>query len=276
MKPRFWEEHIILFAAYLINQNRKSSTVKSYISAIKAVLANNDIVVNENRYLLNSLTSACRLQNDTVRMKFPIQKDLLHLILKMTGQFFADKGQMYFKNLYMAIFAAAYYGLFRIGELTDSSHVVKACDVHIALNKRKLLFVLHSSKTHHFNVKPQLIKISSTYKNHSGHILSPQSLQKPGSYCPYQILRMYVNTRGRYRTPHENFFIFADHSPVKPYHVRLILRNMLQLLKIDPTNYCCHAFRAGRSIDLLKLGLSVETIKKIGRWKSNAVYNYLR
>ena len=53
----------------------------------------------------------------------------------MTNQFFADKGQMYLKKLYMAIFAPAYYGLFCIGELTDSPHVVKTCDVHIALNK---------------------------------------------------------------------------------------------------------------------------------------------
>ena len=51
-------------------------------------------------------------------------------------------------KLYQVLIITTYYGMFRIGEVTLSDHVVKARDVHIALNKPKLLFVLHSSKTH--------------------------------------------------------------------------------------------------------------------------------
>ena len=35
-----------------------------------------------------------------------------------------------------------------------------------------------------------------------------------------------------------------------------------------------HGIRLGHVTDLLNLGVSVETIKKLGRWKSNAVYVY--
>ena len=35
-KPRSWEDRIILFAGYLIENEKKSSTVRSYVSAIKA------------------------------------------------------------------------------------------------------------------------------------------------------------------------------------------------------------------------------------------------
>ena len=62
--------------------------------------------------------------------------------------------------LYRAIFLTAYYGLFRIGELTDSAHAVKAEDVHVGVNKDKPMFVLHTSKTHNRGSKPQIIKIS--------------------------------------------------------------------------------------------------------------------
>ena len=55
----------------------------------------------------------------------------------------------------------AYYGLFRIGELTFSEHAVRAKDVHVGTNKKKMLFVLHSSKTHDKGSKPQLIKVTS-------------------------------------------------------------------------------------------------------------------
>ena len=58
-KPIEWCDRIVLFAAHLIEQKKKSQTVKSYVSAIKAVLKCNDIKVCENRYLLNSLTRAC-------------------------------------------------------------------------------------------------------------------------------------------------------------------------------------------------------------------------
>ena len=44
----------------------------------------------------------------------------------------------------------------------------------------------------------------------------------------------------------------------------------------DDTLYGTHSLRSGRTCDLYKLGLSVETIKKIGRWKSNAVFRYLK
>ena len=38
-KPTNWEDRITLFAGHLIHLGRKSNTVKSYISAIKAVLS---------------------------------------------------------------------------------------------------------------------------------------------------------------------------------------------------------------------------------------------
>ena len=83
-KPDTWEHRINLFAAHLIHNNRKAATVKSYISAIKAVLSDINIVVNEDKYLLQSLTKACKLQNDQVTIRLPIHKDMLNLVLKTT------------------------------------------------------------------------------------------------------------------------------------------------------------------------------------------------
>ena len=54
------------------------------------------------------------------------------------------------------------------------------------------------------------------------------------------------------------------------------LKFMLQKLKLNADLYNVHSLRIGHCGDLLKMGVSVETIKKIGRWKSNAVFNYLR
>ena len=47
--------------------------------------------VNENRYLLNSLTKACRYQNDQVQTRLPIQRRLLQLIINQIQEQFADQ-----------------------------------------------------------------------------------------------------------------------------------------------------------------------------------------
>ena len=94
-KPRNWEDRLFLFVGHLINENKKSITVRCYISAMKAVLHSNDIKINENKYLLSSLTKACWLHNDTFNLKLPIHKDVLHVILQSIYQCFADEGQLY-------------------------------------------------------------------------------------------------------------------------------------------------------------------------------------
>ena len=276
IKPNNWEEHITLFAGYLVNEKLKSSTIKSYVSAIKVVLVDNNITVLENRYILNSLTKACRVINDQVHLCLPIQKDLVNLLLSTIEDHFLNIRQVYLVKLYLALLSTTYYGLFCIGEVTDSQHSVKASDVHIAKNKNKILFILHSSKKHDLDQPPQTIKITSLkMKGEQRHAAVANCLEVR-SHCPYVLLQNYLNCRKKYKDDDENFFIFLDGSAVKPQHFHFLLKCMLQKLQIDDTHYQCHGLHAGRAMDLLKYGLSVETIKKIGHWKSNAVYAYLR
>ena len=70
-------------------------TVQSYISAIRSVLTDINIFVDEDKYLLRSLTRACRLQNDRIVNRFAIQKGMMELLIKTTIDYFLGKGQMY-------------------------------------------------------------------------------------------------------------------------------------------------------------------------------------
>ena len=51
-KPKHWEDRLNLFVGYLIHTKKQSSMVKSYISAIKAMLKINNIKISEDQYLL--------------------------------------------------------------------------------------------------------------------------------------------------------------------------------------------------------------------------------
>ena len=156
------EDRLTLFVGYMIQSKKQPSTIKSYISTIKAVLLNIGIELNEDRYLLASLTHACKLNNDRICTKLPIQRQLLQLILDRCQDTMLKCNQPYLAVLYRALFTTAYYGMMRIGEVTTGDHPVKAVDVHVGSNKKKLLFILRTSKTHGLGDKPQKIKIMAT------------------------------------------------------------------------------------------------------------------
>ena len=184
-KPDTWEDRIALYVGYLVSCNKQSSMVRSYVSSIKAILENSNIELNEDRCLLSSLARACKLENDRVRQHLPIQKSLLMVLLDHVTLMYAD--QPYLSVLYQTLFSTAYFGLFRVGELTTSEHTVQVDDVHIAVNKQKIMFMLRSSKMHSRSMLPQKIKISS-----SRHKPEPTGLVPYLNYCPYSLIRRYL------------------------------------------------------------------------------------
>ena len=261
----------MLYVGHLVDQQRKSTTIKSYISAIRYVLRQDGVELDRNSTLLTSLTKACQLKNDTVKTHLPIQIKLVQLLVKSLEKYYQNNPQPYLTKLYRALFLTAYYGLFRIGELASSEHCVKVKDVHVGMNKQKMLFILHSSKTHGKHNKPQIIKINGSPGPYHGSEYYHQWL------CPFQALRDYLRVRRSFKNNHANFFIFRDRSPVQPRHVRSILAKLITYNGLQPSLYCFTSLRSGCASDLLELHrCSMEMVRKLGRWKSTAVYTYLR
>ena len=261
-KPHSWEQRLVLFVGYLIDNNRKSSTIRSYISAIKSILSDWKIKINHQDAQLSSLIHACCIKNDRIATRLPVYRELLHILIDKLELILLN--QPYLTCMYKAVFLTAYYGLFRIGKISLSKHVLKAKDVHVGKNKLKMMFVLHSSKTHNKGNKQQIVKLSAESDN-------ARTL-----YCPFRALKLFISERRSYKDDHEPIFIFKDRSPVKPVHLRLIMKKLLVAVGFDYGLYCFHGIRTGRACDLYKLGFSVETIRKMGRWKSSAIYTYLQ
>ena len=68
IKPKSWEDRVNLFIGYKIDQGMQSSTAKSYISAIKGMLVDDGYAWNDQKLLVASLTKACKLINDKVKV----------------------------------------------------------------------------------------------------------------------------------------------------------------------------------------------------------------
>ena len=149
------------------------------------------------------------------------------------------------------------------GEMASGDHPVKAKDVHVGGNKQKILLMLFTSKTHGVYTKPQEIKIWA------------DAQLKNTKYSPFEVTRQYAKVRGGYYDESDPFFVLTDGTPVRPKLVRSALRRVLNRLGLDGKLYGTHSFRIGRASDLQKSGASVDEIKQLGRWKSNAVFKYL-
>ena len=264
-RPKYWEDSASLFGAALVHEGFQSSTLRSYMSAIKGILIDDGYPWDDNKLLLGTLAKACKLVNDRVKTRLPIHKGLLELLLFELQRTYSN--QPYLEVLYKTIFCLSYYGLFRIGELTTGSHPVKAKDVHIGVNKDKILFVLYSSKTHNLGAHPQEIKITANQNYNS----------RKTFFCPFALSRTFLSMRGDYIDEKDPFFVFHDQQPVKPSHVRRVLKNAIKTLDLDPNLYNCHSFRTGRASDMLRNSkYSITQVKVAGRWRSNVVFKYIK
>ena len=195
--PRTWEERVGLYIAHLVYHGAQSSTVKTYISAIKSILIDDDYQWDQSKILFSTLTRACRLINDRVRMRLPIKKCLMELLLHQISLIFDI--QPYLKVLYQCMFCFAYYGLLRIGEITTGNHPIRARNVHMGENKNKIMMVLFTSKTHGLGSYPQKITIS----NDDSQLMNAKSV-----YDPFEITREYSSLRGDYDTENDSYFVF--------------------------------------------------------------------
>ena len=87
---------------------------------------------------------SCKLENDRLKVRLPIQKGLLEMLLFELHRVYND--QPYLEILYKGIFCLAYYGMLRVGEGWGGQHTLKACNVHVGDNKDKIMLVLYTSK----------------------------------------------------------------------------------------------------------------------------------
>ena len=279
--PKSWEHRLSLYCTYLIEvKRRQSSTIKTYASAIKFILKTDGYEWNDGLVLLNTLTKSCKLKNDKLKVRLPIQKGLLELILFRIQRKYGGT-QPYLEAMYISIFLVLYYGLLRVGEVADSIHSIKAINVHEERIHKRLLLLLYTSKTHGRGSPPQkinilgnkTIEITDAIEGRSRYTIKSKDL---GKFCPVEWTRRYIHLRGAISDDSENFYILSDKTPIPPCLLRNLLRETINSLGLEGELYDTHSFRIGRATDLFKAGVDIEDIKQLGRWKSDAVYRYLK
>ena len=150
--------------------------------------------------------------------------------------------QPYLLVMYQAMFAPGYYALMRVGELTQSQHTLKACNVHVAENNDKILLVLRSLKTHGKESYLQEIKIVANRIDTLG-------FQLKRNLSPFKLVRKYIQIRKLCVTQcvneSEQFFVFRDGTLVTATQAQALLKSILSCLNLDEKLYDMYSLRIG-------------------------------
>ena len=261
--PASYNDRLALFTTHLIEMGHPPQTIKSYVSAVKALLKEDGVEIDDKLVALTSLLKSCKYTSKPSSFcRLPIQQGMIDLIIdQMDRNFLYKKNQPYLCILFKSILVLGYYGLLHIGEITmaEGNHAISYGDVHFEENGQKILIVLRSSKMHTHSCKPQIVKINARYNADNFD----------SRFCPCRIARNYLKERGDSK-PEVPFFIFRDRNPVKPENFQAVLKGCIRSIGLDKNLYDTHSLRIGCDHDLLKTGYSVEDNKKLGHWRSNS------
>ena len=240
----------------LLARGRAASTIRTIISAIGTIHKLWHGTDPSKAFLvIRSLKGLEKFAKEKSHL-LPINKTLLSKILKKLPNLNFSK---YLVKALKAMFALAYEGCFRIGEL-----IVSGEDKHtLTINNVQFL----TSKT------PHALKLTlDSFKHHA----APASIliqKRKSRESAYKLVRKYLKVRP---TGEGHLFLDKDRSPFQRNLVASALRACLEGLVEDPAKYNTHSFRVGRTTDLVEEGTPESVIQQVGRWKSTAYRCYYR
>lgn len=252
-------EQLAMFLSYLSLKGLSSKTADLYLTAISFQCKVSNVSDNTKHFLINKLAEGFRRQNKTKRVRLPITYELLEGILTKLPVVCLNSFEV---MLFKAAYVLAYFGFFRVGEVTvpnksvvDSNKVLNLEDVSFIDENRSILVNIRFSKTDQLG-KGTVLKIK----------------QSGSSICPVIILRQYLGQRPKVPGP---LFCHFDGNPLTRYQFSCILQKSIKLINPQLQGFRSHSFRIGAATRAAQLGWPIEKIKEAGRWASEAYKTYI-
>ena len=211
--------------------------------------------VPTQNFLVQKLLAGINKKYGKHDTRLPITIFILH---RLVDSLTKTNNIRYHRILLKAMYLLAFYGLFRIGEITIQ------CDGSISLHDKDItleddgLTIFITNFKYNTSQKPFKISIKS---------------QSDSDLCPVKAMRDYWVLRGNKPGP---LFCFADMKPIPRSFFVARLKHSLNFCGLDPRYYQSHSFRIGSASFLSSQGFSNEQIQKLGRWKTMAFVTYIR
>ncbi|KAM3936568.1 uncharacterized protein RB166_008366 [Leptodactylus fuscus] len=156
-----------------------------------------------------------------------------------------------------ACFSLAFFGALRLGELVPSSRSRPG-----GLLFEDVLLCNDSLRIR--------IRRSKTDSLGKGAWIPLQRVD--GDVCPVRSVSDYLSRRAQ----GSSFLVHESGFPVTSFQFRSVFNKSLSFLGADPSEYGTHSFRIGAATEASRAGLSVESVQRIGRWRSSCYAGYVR
>ena len=248
-------KQVVYFISYLNLKGYAATSIISYISAIGFLHKIFDLPDPTQNFLVQKLLAGINKKFGKQDTRLPITIFILHRLVDSLAK---TNNIRYHRSLLKAMYLIAFYGLFRIGEITiqvDGSIALHIEDIKLG-NDELSIFITNFK--HNTSQKPFKISIKS---------------QSDGEFCPVRAMHEYLSLRGYKPGP---LFCFADLKPIPRSFFVSRLKHSLNFCGLDTKYYQSHSFRIGSASFLSSQGFTDEQIQKLGRWKTNAFVTYIR
>ena len=249
---------ITRFISYLSLQNKASTTISTYVSAISTWHKSlrlpdpcNDFIVKK------SLKGG---------FKTPSPKELREPItIELPGKLVAALGpvsdSIYEQKMFKAAYLLAFFGLFRIGEFVADTKERAQRSVlllsDISIQGTSLKVTIRFSKTDQKGLSSGL-----TLKGQNGNPL-----------CPVGAVREFMISRGQRAGP---LFMHFNGTFLSRFQFNSMLASTIRFLEPQQRNIKAHSFRIGGATNAMCKGIPYSKIQEMGRWQSHAAKRYIR
>ena len=253
-------EHVVQFIGYMSVKGLGESTARTYVAGIAYHLKINGHVDVTQNFIVKKLLEGYRRKSKTKDIRLSITSNILENILKVLPIVCTNN---YEAKLFAAAFSVAFFGYFRVGELTEGrkqlqGHAVQFKHLEISNKHTFLKFSLQHSKADQRG-KGETIMIEN---NHSSTYIKPVDIM-------LDYLRVRPSVQG-------NLFCHFGGQALTRVQFAAVLGKALKAIGVDSTRYKSHSFRIGAATNAAMLGISDEDICKAGRWKSKCYKSYIR
>lgn len=251
---------LALFIAYMFDHHYAASTVNTYVSALGYFHKLSGFPDPTKVFFIIQMLKGYGKLGTRLDSRLPITLPILHKLLTAAEQFSLSR---YTICQFQAMCSLAFHALLRVGEMSTAK---KEAGPPLQLHQLAKLV----------SDKQEVVALRVTFLNykHSYNQL-PFSLvvNRQSSFCPVQILLVYLALRGNTPGP---IFKTEQGATVERTSFTDLLSQAIKFSGLNPSRYKGHSFRIGAASHAAERGMSDAQIRILGRWKSNAFQKYIR
>ena len=259
------EQGLVHFTIFAFQQGLKHQTIKSYLSAVhhlQVSCGEGDPNLGGMPQLALTLRGVKREQcGQPKRTRLPITPAILLSMRRIWEQ----DGSNWDHIMLWAACCLGFFGFLRSGELVapaegefDQGQHLSFGDITVdnRANPSMLWVRIKQSKTDPFR-QGVTIALGKT----------------DAQLCPVAALMAYMALRGPGQGP---LFRYKDGRPLTRQRLVEDIREALSKCGLNPKEYAGHSFRIGAATTAAACGVPADTIKTLGRWRSQAYQLYVR